>query len=134
MSSRTKLTLAAVLIIAGIGAIAGGYAWFSIGSGSQLTMVLIGSIMTTIGAVTALQHWIQSADAGTGSFWWMLTDPTLSPGCGAILIASLQIIAGVFCLIVSIVYAWDVHWGLGIALASIAGACFSAAIITIRED
>ena len=142
MNNGTKLTAAAVLATAaavlataGIGAIAGGYAWFPMGSGSQLALVGAGSVLSAIGFVTAMHHWMQSEATGHGSaIRWTLTDPMLLPSCGAVLIAGLLVMAGIFCFITSILYGWDAHPVVGITLAVMAGICFGTAFVTIRYD
>ena len=56
------------------------------------------------------------------------------PGCGAVLKASLLVVAGVFCFITSILWAWPIHWGLGLTMAVMAGICFGNAYATIQND
>lgn len=99
MNNGTKLTAAATLAIAGISAIGGSYAWFQTGSGNQPALIGAGSILSAIGFVTALHHWLQSEGTGPGSsVGWALAAPMFLPGCGAFLMASLLVVAGIFCL------------------------------------
>ena len=135
MTGRTQLIIAALLAIAGVAAIAGGYAWFTMGSGPQLTLVCGGSLITAVAMAIAVRRWAKSEAEGSGSAaWWALTDPTATPGCGAILHSILLCIAGLACVILSITHGWDISWGLAITLSLMGGACFGAAIITLRSD
>lgn len=135
MTGRTQLITAVALAVAGIGAIAGGYAWFPMGSGPQLTLVCGGSLFTAVAMAIAIRRWAKSEAEGSGSAaWWALTDPTASPGCGTILMSILLSIAGLACVILSITHGWDISWGLAITLSLMGGACFGAAIITLRSD
>ena len=135
MTGRTQLIIAALLAVSGIAAIPAGYAWFPMGSGAQLTLVCGGSLFTAVAIAIAARRWAKSESEGTGSAaWWALTDPTATPGCGAILYSILLCIAGLACVILSITHGWDISWGLALTLSLMGGACFGAAIITLRND
>ena len=135
MNTGGKFTIAAALTIAGLGAIMAGNGWLPTGNGNQWMLTAIGSVLSAIGIVTALRHWLQSEGAEPRySAGWALTDPMFMPSCGTFLIATIQVIAGVFCVITSILWAWDIHWGFGLTLAALGGVCFGNAFAAMHND
>lgn len=135
MTTPLKLTIAAALTIAGFIAIMAGNGWLPAVDSHQWALITVGSFLSATGMATALQHWFHSTNAGPGSsVGWALAKPMFMPGCGAILIATIQTIVGVFSVTISILWAWDIHWGLALAFAALGGICFGNAYATIQND
>ena len=131
MNGRTKLIVGVALNIA---AFAAAYTWFPTPSLQQWALFAVGSVLAATGSFMVLRHCFLSGEYEGGvSAAWILAEPILLSGCGAVPFGILLSIAGTSMLVIAVAYAWQDQWGINIPLAIMSGFCFGAAYTILRQ-